>query len=145
MGTYAQGAQSSGSTPVASRDAGFSVLAQVATVQAAGAATADFVAYLPDGTQIVDVLLDTVTLHTSASATLAGGSTVGGTDLWPATNVLTAARARPTFTGAQLNAMQSMTHVSGATDVPVNMRLALGTPTSVGTTKVVILYAPKVS
>ena len=143
MGTYSQGAQSVGSTPQAARDAGIKLCMQEITVQAGGAATADFVAYLPDGAQLVDVLLDTTVLHTSASATLSGGTAVAGTELWPATNVLSAGRARPTFTAAQLAAMAAMPHVNGQSDSPVHMRLALGTPTSVGTTKVRLVYAPK--
>lgn len=143
MGTYSQGAQTVGSAPQAGRDVGYHLGMQEVTIQASGAATADFVAYLPDGAQLVDVLLDTTVLHTSASATLSGGTAVAGTELWPATNILSAGRARPTFTAAQLAAMAAMPHVNGQPDSPVHMRLALGTPTSVGTTKVRLIYAPK--
>ena len=143
MGSYAQGAQASGSTPTPDRDVGYGVFCQTINIQAAGNATKDFVAYLPDGAQIVDVKLDTTTLHTSASATLSGGTTVGGTDLWSATNVLSAGRASPAFTAPQLSALQALPHTSGQPDTPVNMRLALGTPTSVGTTKVLLMYSLK--
>ena len=143
MGTYSQGAQTTGSTPTPSRDVGYDVFAQVINVQAAGGATLDLTTYLPDGAQLVDVKLDTTVLHTSATATLSGGITAGGTELWPATNILSAGRVSPTFTAAQLAQMQAMPHISGQTDSPVFMRLALTTPTSVGTTKVTLLYSPK--
>jgi len=141
MGTYSQGAQTAGSTPTPARDVGYSVYSLTIDIQAAGNATKDFVAYLPEGAQLIDLNLDTTTLHTSASATLSGGTTVGGAELWPATNVLALGRAQPVFTGPNLLACMAMPHVSGQTDSPVNMRLALGTPTSVGLTKVNLRYA----
>lgn len=145
MGSYMQGALAGGSTPTPARDKGFAVFSQTIDIQAAGNATKDFVMYLPEGAQIIDINLDTTTLHTSASATLAGGTTVGGTDLWSATNVLALGRAQPVFTGPQLLACMALPHVSGQTDTPVNMRLALGTPTSVGLTRVNLRYAQRIN
>ncbi|HPV27403.1 MAG TPA: hypothetical protein PKV77_09560 [Bacteroidales bacterium] len=143
MGTYAQGAQQSGSTPVASRDAGFATFVKVIPVQAAGAATLDITTHLPDGAQVVDVLFDTVTAHTSASATIAIGFTAGGTDLTAATDVKTTPRTRPTFTSAQLTACAALARDTGQTDKAINLRLALGTATSAGLTNVSILYTLK--
>lgn len=145
MGTYMQGAQSAGSTPMPSRDVGLATFSQTINIQAASTATLDVTAYLPDGAQILDWNLDTTVLHTSAAATLQAGTTVGGTDIFSATNVLTAGRTTPTFTAAQLIVAQAMPHVSGQSDSPVYFRLALTTPTSVGTTKVNIRYAVKLS
>lgn len=142
MGTYSQGAYQRGSTPCPSRDAGYGLLAKEVSIAAAGAASLDVAAYLPDGAQLVDVVLDTTVAHTSATATIAGGTTAGGTDLFPATDIKAGGRVRPTFTAAQLAALRSMPHVSGQADSPVNLRLALTTPTSVGVTKVLLLYAP---
>lgn len=142
MGTYSQGAGSRGSTPCPSRDAGYGLLVKEVSIAAAGATSLDVAAYLPYGAQIVDVMLDTTTAHTSATATIAGGTTVGGTELFSATDIKAAGRARPVFTAAQLTAMRSMPHGSAQSDSPVNLRLALGTPTSVGVTRVLLLYAP---
>ena len=143
MGSYSQGAQQSGSTPVPSRDAGYSTFCQNLDVVANGNATRDYTLYLPDGAQILDWTLDTTTAHTSATATIQAGTTVGGNDLFSATNVLSAGRAQPTFTAAQLLQSAALPHVNGQTDTPVNVRLTLTTPTSVGTTKVNIRYAIK--
>jgi hypothetical protein len=143
MGSYAQGAQKAGSTPGDSRDSGFAIYAKAVDIQAGGQASADFTAYLPDGCEIVDILMDTVTAHTSASATLSVGTTLGGTEIAPATSVVSGGRVRPTFTAAQLTSMQSLVHTSGQSDTPVYLRLALGTPTSVGLTKAVLLFSPK--
>ena len=142
MGTYSQGATSRGSTPCPSRDAGYGLLAKEVSIAAAGAASLDVAVYLPDGAQLVDVVLDTTTAHTSATATISGGTTVGGTELFPATDIKAAGRVRPTFTAAQLAALRGLPHVSGQSDSPVNLRLALTTPTSIGVTKVLLLYAP---
>ena len=143
MGSYSQGAQKAGAYPGEGRDVGYGLCVQEVSIQAGGAATLDVVGYIPDGAQLVDVLLDTITAHTSATATIAGGTAAGGTELFPATDAKAGGRVRPTFTAAQLTVMRAMAHVSGEADVPVYLRLALGTPTSVGLTKVQLVYAPK--
>jgi len=145
MGSYMQGALTGGSTPTPARDKGFMVFSQTVDIQAAGNATKDFTVYLPDGAQLIDLNLDTTTLHTSASATLSGGTTVGGADLWSATSVLSLGRAQPVFTGPQLLACMALPHTSGQSDTPVYMRLALGTPTSIGLTKVNFRYAQRIN
>ena len=135
MGSYAQGAQKCGSLPSPNSaaagpdDSGFSLFAQNINI--------------PDGAQLVDVIFDTTTAHTSASAAVSVGTTLGGTEIAPSTDVKTAARTRPTFTNAQLNQMQAIPHTNGQSYTPVYFRLALGTPTSVGITKAVLVYAPK--
>ena len=145
MGTYSQGSYTQGSTPTATRDVGYGLLVKEVSIAAAGGASLDVAVHLPDGAQLVDVLLDTTTAHTSATATIAGGTTVGGTDLLSATDIKAAGRVRPTFTAAQLAALRGLPHVSGQSDSPVNLRLALATPTSTGVTKVLLLYAPILS
>lgn len=140
-GSYAQGPQAAGNYPTPGRDSGLSVFKQVVDIPAGGQASANFTAYLPDGAQVVDIILDSTTAHTSATATVSAGTTLGGTELASATDVKTAARTRPTFTAAQLAAMQALTHVNGQVDVPIYLRLALTTPTSVGVTKATILYS----
>lgn len=145
-GSYFQGPQQAGSYPVPGRDVGFSVYATTVQIAAGGQATADFVEYLPDGARILDVFLDSPTAHTSGTATISGGSTVGGTEFFSATDVKTNARAKPTFTAAQLAAIQPLAHVSGQSDVPINLRLSLGaTITSVGVTNVTVLYTLELS
>ena len=143
MGSYAQGAQQAGSYPAPGRDVGNGLFHKTVDIQAGGVASADFTTYVPDGCQLVDVLMDTVTAHTSASATLSVGTTLGGTELASATNVLSGGRVRPTFTAAQLTNAQTIAHTSGQSDTPLYLRLALGTPTSVGLTKVGLVFAPK--
>lgn len=149
MGAYAQGAQKAGSLPSPNSaaagpdDSGFALFAQNINLPATGVASADTTAYLPDGAQLVDVIYDTTTAHTSATATVSLGTTLGGTELTPATDVKTAARTRPTFTNAQLAAAQVIPHTNGQTYTPVYFRMALTTPTSVGVTKAVLVYALK--
>ena len=144
MGSYAQGAQSHGNYPTPGRDVGFGLMVKTVPVQAAGGATLDITTYLPEGAQVVDVLLDTVTAHTSASATISGGtSAVGATELFSATDVKTSPRTRPTFTSAQLLACNVLSRNSGQADCAVYLRLALGTPTSVGLTNVNLVYSIK--
>lgn len=149
MSSYAQGAQKCGSLPSPNSaaagpdDSGFGLFLQNINIPAGGLASADFTAYLPDGAQLVDVIFDTTTAHTSASAAVSVGTTLGGTEIAPSTDVKTAARTRPTFTNAQLAQMQSIPHTNGQSYTQVYFRLALGTPTSVGVTKAILVYAPK--
>lgn len=141
-GTYMQGPQISGNYAAQGRDAGYTVFESTSTIQAASAATQDSVVYLPEGARIINVYLDSTTAHTSGTATISAGSTVGGTEYFSATDVKTNARATPTFTAAQLALMTSLAHVTGQNDVAINLRLALGaTTTSVGTTNVTFVYA----
>ena len=140
-GSYSQGAHKLGSTFAPDRDTGTVTVHERVKVSAGGAASADFTTYLPMGAALIDVLLDTVLAHTSATATVSGGTTVGGTELFPATDVKAGGRVRPVFTAAELLRMQSMPKVDGQSDSPVYLRLALTTPTSVGETWVNLIYS----
>lgn len=144
MGSYAQGAQSAGNYPAPDRDVGFVLFGKTVAMKAAGGATLNIRAYLPEGAQLVDVLLDTVIEHTSASATVAGGTSApGGTELFSATDVKTASRSRPTFTSEQLLVGSALGRNPGKADRAVHLRMELGTPTSVGLTNVTLVYVIK--
>lgn len=144
MGTYAQGAQSAGSTATPARDAGFALFSKTVAMQAAVAATVDVTTYLPEGAQIVDVILDTVTAHTSASAAITiGTAAAGGTEIAPSTTVTTGVRVRPTFTNTQLTNMGTLVRDSGQSDKALFIRMALGTPTATGLTNVTFVYSLK--
>ena len=146
MGTYMQGAIQSGSTPAVARDGGYSVFSKTVPCQAVAQASVDFTTYLPAGAQIVDVLLDSVTAHTSGTAAiLIGTSAAGGTEICSSTDVKTTPRSRPTLTAAQLTAGSSLARTAGQTDVALFIRLALGaTQTAVGLTNVTFLYSQKI-
>lgn len=144
MGTYMQGALSAGSTATPSRDMGFNLVSKTVPMQAAVLANVDVTTYLPEGAQIVDIIMDTLTAHTSASAAISiGTSSAAGTEIASATTVTTGVRIRPTFTAAQLTAINALVRNSGQTDAAVYIRMALGTPTAVGLTNVIFVYALK--
>ena len=80
------------------------------------------VMYLPNGCQINDILVDVgtaISVNTGGGATLTAavinignafnGTQYGSVTLTVAANAVTAGRYQPTFTGAQLNAIQSTT------------------------------------
>jgi hypothetical protein len=94
----------------------------VAVTPTADAATTVYrgaVMYLPYGTQINDMFVDIGTAITVTSGALTGavvnignqfnGTQYGSITLTVATNAITAGRYTPTFTGAQLTAMQAST------------------------------------
>ncbi len=119
------------------------VVNQRVTVQAGGAATADFYVDLPVGARIVTLAYQTAVAHTSASATIAAGSAAGGAQYASATNVLTAGSGSLTA-GTELAAWQSLSGnvtVNGRDVARVYFRLALGAAqTSTGTTYVNVSY-----
>lgn len=146
MATNMQGAITQGADFGFNRNSGYSLLSKTVACQAVAQATVDFTTYLPDGAQIVDIICDSVTAHTSGTAAIGiGTSGATGTELASAVDVKTTARTRPTFTAAQLTAMNALARNSGQSDVAVYIRLSLGaTQTAVGLTNVTFVYSLKV-
>lgn len=140
-GTYSQGAHKLGSTFGPDRDTGTVICTERVKIEAAAVASQDFTTYLPSGATLIDVILDAVVTPTGATATVSGGTTVGGTELFSATDVKTTPRSKPVFTAAQLLRMQAMPHVDGQSDSPVHLRLAQTTPTAVGTILAQLIYS----
>ncbi len=93
---------------------------------------------VPSQSQLVDILVDTTTAWNSgSSATLSVGTTAGGTQYAGSVDVKTAAgRQRPTFTGAQLLAMNNIT-----TSTSVVVTVTPSGATSAGKTIVTLVYA----
>lgn len=104
--------------------------------------------YVPQGAEIVDILVDTLTAFNSGtSATLSVGKTAGGTEYASGVDLKTAAgRQSPTFTAAQLAAMKNIS-VLGVPVSAANQNKAIVvtvTPsgaTSAGYVEVTIIYA----
>lgn len=93
---------------------------------------------LPENSQLIDILVDTITAWNSASsATLSVGTTAGGTQYAGSVDVKTAAgRQRPAFTGAQLSAMQNI-----LTNASIVATVTPSGATSAGKTIVTFVYA----
>ena len=139
--TYGGYAFKTGSTPSETGDAGFVVLSKQLVLQAAGSGASvnqDSTLDLPPGSQILNVFADTTVAHTSTTATLAIGSTVGGAEYYAATDIK--AQGRVTFAATTtIAAIQDI-----GTNTSVKLRLALGTTTTtVGTTYVTVVYIQK--
>lgn len=139
--TYGGYAFKTGSTPSETSDAGFAVLAQQVVLQADGtgaSANVDAVEYLPPGSQILSIAVDTTAAHTSTTAALTVGSAVGGAQYVASTDVK--AKGRVIITPSTL--VDAWQDVGKAT--VLNFRLALGTTsTAVGTTFVTVTYIQK--
>ena len=94
------------------KNTGTTVLRQVQSVPAnTTGLTTTVTNYVPAGCSILNIVVDTLVVYDSAtSATLSIGKTAGGTEYVSGVNVKAAAgRQTPTFTAAQLLAMQSTT------------------------------------
>lgn len=93
---------------------------------------------VPEQSQLVDILVDTTTAWNSgSSATLSVGTSAAGTQYAGSVDVKTAAgRQRPTFTGAQLLAMNNIT-----TSTSVVVTVTPSGATSAGKTIVTLVYA----
>jgi hypothetical protein len=92
---------------------------------------------LPADAQIVDIIVDVLTVFNSAtSAVLSVGTAAAGTQYAGSVDVKTAAvRIRPTFTGAQLAAMDDID-----TNTSVVATITPTGATSAGQVRVTILY-----
>jgi hypothetical protein len=92
---------------------------------------------LPANAQILDIISDTLTAYDSAtSATLTVGSAAAGTQYASGVNAKTAGRQRPTFSNAQLAAMDD---IGASTDVYATVT-SVGQPTA-GSLRITVLYA----
>lgn len=92
---------------------------------------------VPIGSDIVDILVDVTTAFDSAtSATLTVGTASAGTTYASGVNAKTTGRVRPTFTTAQLAALQDIASSSVVVTVT-----SVGQPT-VGSVRITLVYEP---
>lgn len=118
--------------------------ARLVTIQAVAAATGDTAIALPLGARILAVTAIQSVAPTGATDTLAIGTTVGGVDIVPATDVKTSVQ---TVLPLALNAARPLLVANFASIVAssaggsiINVRIAQGTPTAVGTWTLFIEY-----
>jgi hypothetical protein len=91
---------------------------------------------VPAGAQLVDVIVDVLTAYDSAtSATLTVGSASAGTQYAGSVNAKTTGRVRPTFSAAQLAAMDDV----GANTTVYATVTSVGQPTA-GQARVTLVY-----
>ncbi len=137
MATYFQGAVKSGDGfSETATGVGTAVFSQTALIDFNATLTSEAVFVLPKDGQIVDVVVDVLTAYNSAtSATLTVGSASAGTQYAGAVDAKTAGRVRPTFTAAQLAAMDD---IDGNTSVYATVT-SVGQPTA-GSARVTVLY-----
>jgi len=88
---------------------GLAVLSQTVLINFDATLVQNGTVYLPNDSQIVDILVDVLTLYNSAtSATLSVGTSSGATTYASGVNVKTGVRVLPTFTAVQLAAMDDI-------------------------------------
>jgi hypothetical protein len=125
-------------------DGGFTVLTQTttATTVAGGTAVSSTIT-IPAQSQIIDLIVDMVTVPSFGTATLVNatiGTVAAGTQYLSATDVTLVGRTALAFTAAQLTAMS---------DVGTNQNVVLtidpdGTVATQGTFRLTVVYAQKV-
>ena len=137
MATYFQGAVKSGDGfSETATGVGTAVFSQTALINFDTDLVQEAVFVLPKDGQIVDVVVDVLTAYNSAtSATLTVGSASAGTQYAGAVDAKTAGRVRPTFSAAQLAAMDN---IDGNTSVYATVT-SVGQPTA-GQARVTVLY-----
>lgn len=141
MATAFQGAVKSTRGPSeTATDVSYATFIQVATLQAATVTNVDTTITLPSGAQIVNIYVDSTVAWTATGAvTLTAGITAGGTEYITSVDLKTVTRGAPTLTAAQLSAMQN---IGNNTALVLRANSASGA-NATGTTKVTVLYAPK--
>ena len=137
MATYFQGAVKSGDGfSETATGVGTAVFSQTALINFDTDLVQEAVFVLPKDGQIVDIVVDVLTAYNSAtSATLTVGSASAGTQYAGAVDAKTAGRVRPTFSAAQLAAMDD---IDGNTSVYATVT-SVGQPTA-GSARVTVLY-----
>lgn len=139
-------AQTTWSGPLASGDKnagvsggpniGLAVLSQTVLINYDATLVQNATVYLPYNSQILNVVVDVLTQYNSAtSATLTVGTSSGATTYVSGVNAKTAARTTPTFTAAQLDAMDNI----GSTGTVTATITSVGQPTA-GQVRVTYLY-----
>lgn len=120
-------------------DQGYCVMSQTATLVQNSTTAVSATLYLPQNSQIVEIIADVTTAYDSAtSATLSVGQTAGGTDYAGSISTKTGGRTLPTYTAAQVAAMANITsHAAVVATVTV-----VGA-TSAGAVNVTVLYVQK--
>ena len=115
---------------------GLAVLSQTVLINFDATLVQNATVYLPYNSQILNVVVDVLTAYNSAtSATLTVGTSSGATTYVSGVNAKTAARTTPTFTAAQLDAMDNI----GSTGTVTATITSVGQPTA-GQVRVTYLY-----
>jgi hypothetical protein len=115
---------------------GLAVLSQSVLINFNATLVQNGTVYLPFDSQIVDIIVDVLTQYDSAtSATVSVGTASGGTQYASGVNAKTGVRVRPTFTAAQLAAMDDI-NTNGTVVATVT---SVGQPTA-GQVLVTYLY-----
>lgn len=118
-------------------DLGLVEMTQVATLTQNSTTAVTAIVYLPKSAQIVDFLIDDLTVWDSAtSATLSIGTAAAGTQYVGSINTKTAGRQAPTYTSAQLTAMSNI----GTTNFAVYITVTVVGATTAGITRVTVRY-----
>ena len=137
MSTYFQGAVKSGDGfSETATGVGTAVFSQTALINFDADLVQEATFVLPKGGQIVDIVVDVLTAYDSAtSATLTVGTASAGTQYAGAVDAKTAGRVRPTFSAAQLAAMDGI----GSNTTAYATVTSVGQPTA-GQVRVTVLY-----
>ena len=125
-------------------DGGFVVLSQTTTVTTAAGGTATSATLtLPASSQIIDLIIDMVTVPSFGTATLVNatiGTAAAGTQYLSATDVSVVGRTSLSFTAAQLTSMSDI----GANQSVVITVDPNGTVSTQGVFRLTVVYAQKV-
>lgn len=124
---------------------GYAVLQQSTSITKNGTNAVSSTLYIPAGARILNILVDVLTAFDSAtSAVLSVGTAAGGTQYASGVDVKTATgRIAPTFTAAQLAAMDNVTvlGVAAPTTAPVVVTVTPTGATTAGYVQVTIVYS----
>ena len=133
--------QSGISTP-AVNDYGSTVIQQDITLAVAtGTGAVSGTIYIPVGSQIIDVIVDTLVAWNSGSSdTFSLGTAAGGTQFASGVSTAATGRVRPTFTAAQLLAMQNV----GFPAAVIGTITQGGAAATTGSVVAQVLYVPTV-
>jgi hypothetical protein len=143
MSTTTRGPMQSGTVIDANSNVGQATLSQTVEFSSTSTSATNQTLYLPSGSQIVDIIADVTVAFNGTSTVATVGSAAGGTQYAGSIALTATGRVRPTFTAAQLAAMDVLAADSGSKSSSVIISTTPGSGNNTGTVRFTILYVQK--
>lgn len=126
-----------------SQNVGQATLSQTVEFSSTSTSAINQTLFLPSGAQIVDIIADVTVAFNGTSTVATVGSAAAGTQYAGAISLTSAGRVRPTFTAAQLAAMDVLPADSGSKSSSVVISTTPGVGNTTGTVRFTVLYVQK--
>lgn len=122
---------------------GQAVLSQTVEFSSTDTTAINKTIFVPSGSQVVDILADVSVAFNGTSTVATVGSAAGGTQYAGSIALTATGRVRPTFTAAQLAAMDVLPADTGSKSSSLIISTTPGVGNTTGTVRFTVLYVQK--